>query len=126
MTHVGGSMKLYTIRVQSWRRAKELDIEFLDTTVKSGNKLFAPNWPLLSKYKSGLIDDAQYTERFYELMRISYRDNPNEWARILSHDTLAIGCYCPSGGFCHRYLLVDIFRKVAKSHGIEFEYLGEL
>lgn len=126
MTQWGFFMKLYTIRVQSWRRAKNLDIPFIDTTVKTGNKAFAPTWPLLSKYKSKLIDADAYTERFYELMRISYRNNPEEWDEIMSHETLAIGCYCPSGEFCHRYLLKDIFQKVAESRGIEFEYLGEL
>ena len=119
-------MKLYTIQVQRWRRAKELDIPFEDVTVKSGNKLFAPTWPLLAKYKSKLITEEEYTESFYALMRDSLRNHPDEWDRLLSHETLAIGCYCPSGEFCHRYLLRDIFQKVAEARGIPFTYLGEL
>lgn len=119
-------MKLYTIRVQSWRVAKKLDIHFEDITVKSGNKIFAPTWPLLAKYQSKLITEDEYTERFYELMRDSYSNNKEEWVNLLSKENIAIGCYCPSGNFCHRFILKDIFQRVCESLGIPFEYMGEL
>lgn len=119
-------MKFYTTTVYSWRKIKKLNIAFIDTTVKSGNKLFAPTWPLLAKYKSGEIDAEEYTKVFYELMRDSYKNHPEEWDALFEHDILALACYCKAGNFCHRLLLKDILLKIAKSKGVDIEYLGEI
>lgn len=119
-------MKFYTTTVYSWRKIKKLDIPFLDTTVKTGNKLFAPTWPLLTKYQNGFITDEEYTKCYYELMRESYVNNKEEWGKLFEHETLAIACYCKAGAFCHRLLLKDILLAIAKSKGGDIEYLGEI
>ena len=118
-------MKLYTIQMSSWRKAMNIGVPFLDVTVKSGDKQFAPTWDFLMKYKTDQDEDA-YTEKFIPLMRENFKNNKQYWLDILSKDSLAIGCYCAKGKFCHRKLLVDIFKKICEYYNIEFEYMGEL
>ncbi len=119
-------MKLYTAQMGRWREAKKHGIPFIDITVKSGMKEFAPTWDLLSRSKAGSCSNDQYTGEFIILMRKSYRDNPEVWNDMISKDEVCIACYCGKGKFCHRLLLVDILEKVCKSKGVEFTYEGEL
>lgn len=118
-------MNLYTCQISSWRKAKKLGVPFLDVTVKSGDKHFAPTWDFLMKYKEDKNEDA-YIAKFIPLMRDNYSKNTQYWLNVLTQDSLAIGCYCAKDKFCHRKLLVDIFQKVCKHHNIPFEYKGEL
>lgn len=115
-------MKLYTCQMAKWRVA----INFLDTTVKSGDKLFAPTWELLNRYRNDIITSDEYEVEFITLMRKSFKDNREHWLTILSSDVLTIGCYCKAHGFCHRYILVKLFKSVCEIHNIPFEYMGEL
>lgn len=119
-------MKIWTIQIAKWRLTKETDIEFIDTTVKSGLKLFAPTWAIVSGIKSGKITEDEYTEIYYNILRNRYRDNKNEFIKFCEKDKVAVGCYCPSGQFCHRHPLVDILEGVCKHHKINFERMGEL
>jgi len=118
-------MKLYTCQLSKWRKALELGIPFKDITVKSGDKQFAPTWDFLMKYKSDL-DEESYTKSFLKLMRSNYTNNKEYWVELLNQEELAIGCYCASGKFCHRHLIVKIFKKICEHHKIPFEYKGEL
>lgn len=122
-------MKLYTIQISSWRKAKALNIPFIDVTVKSGNKAFSPSWEILSRYKNNPNKEERediYIPEFTAHMRESYKNNKEEWLNLLNQDEVAIACYCKQGDFCHRLILVDFFEKVCKIHGISFEYKGEL
>lgn len=119
------TMILYTVQMSSWRKAMNKGIPFLDVTVKSGDKQFAPQWGFLMDYKRDLDEDA-YTRKFIPLMRENFKNNKQYWLDILSKESLAIGCYCAKDKSCHRYLLVDIFRKVCEYYNIDFEYGGEL
>lgn len=118
-------MKLYTIQLSKWRKAESLGIPLLDVTVKSGDKTFAPTWDFLMEYKKDL-NENRYIEKFIPLMRLSYKDNKQRWLEVCKMDQIAIACYCRSGKFCHRHILVDMFRKVCESNNIEFEYKGEI
>ena len=118
-------MKLYTVQMSSWRKASNIGVPFLDITVKSGDKQFAPEWGFLMEYKNNQ-DEKAYTEKFIPLMRNNFNNNRQYWLDLLSKDSLAIGCYCSKGKFCHRILLVDIFQKICEYYQIEFEYIGEL
>lgn len=112
-----------------WRKAKELGVTFYDVTVKSGDKMFAPSWAILTKYKGNTdVEERElvYIEEYTQHMRESYRDNKVAWLKFLAQEDVAIACYCGSDKFCHRKLLVDIFDKVCKLHGIEFSYEGEI
>ena len=119
-------MQLFTIQVGSWRLAKALDIHFVDTTVKTGDSIFAPTWDMVMAYKDGTLSESDYTKLYIELLRSSYRDHKGDWIEILKLPKAAIACYCKAGDFCHRLLLRDALEKVAKANNLPFEYMGEL
>ena len=121
-------MILYTLQIVNYKAALKEKLLLTDTTVKSGgNSPFKPTWDMVLKLKRKEITDAEYTEMYKKLMRISYKERKKEWLDFLQGQHRAvIACYCPCGNFCHRYLLVDILRKVASKHNIPFEYMGEL
>lgn len=114
-------MKLYTCQIAKHRVAKEKGIPFLDITVRR----FAPTWKLLNEYKA-TRDQYKYRKIYTQLMQNSYRNNKNYWLELLKKDELVIGCYYKVGDFCHRLLLVGLFKKVCSIHNIPFEYKGEL
>lgn len=124
-------MKLYTAQIPKWRALKAAGIPLIDATVKSGKEpsgapsVFAPSWELVQGYLRGEITPEQYTEAYTKAMRLSFQQHTTRWLEVLGQDTVAIGCYCKPGAFCHRLLLVDFFRKVAEANRIPFEYLGE-
>lgn len=107
--------------MSKWRVATN----FLDITVKSGDKLFAPTWDLLQKYRTDFDEDF-YTKEFLHLMRKSFYYNKDHWKKVLDVEVLTIACYCKHGKFCHRKLLVSVFESACKYFGIEFVYNGEL
>lgn len=118
-------MKLYTAQMGRWKEADKLGIPFIDVTVKSGNKVFAPKWDFLMEYKHTGCEQT-YTGKFIPLMRESFKANKEEWIKLIGMDEVCIACYCKKGDFCHRLLLVDMFEKVCKQQGVTFEYKGEL
>lgn len=119
-------MELWTIQIAQWRKLKGTDIVFLDTTVKSGDPVFAPNWDIVSRSKTGTLSNDDYTAIYTDLMRKSYRENYWRWLELLNSPVpVALGCYCRAGGFCHRYILVEILHKCCDNLGIPFVYRGE-
>lgn len=120
-------MKLYTIQIARYRKAIALGVLFEDTSIKTGKSEFMPTWDMVMGHKQGTISDEQYTEMYYDLMRQRYRANRQRWLAFLRNNpTLAIGCFCTPGKFCHRLLLKDIFQKICERNNIPFEYAGEI
>lgn len=119
-------MELWTIQLAQWRVAQAKGVPLIDTTVKTGRSFFKPSWEIVLDVKSGKITEEEYTQRYLELMRQSYREQPSEWIRVCRMETVAIGCMCPAGVFCHRHLLSDCLRKLCESRGIPFRAMGEL
>jgi uncharacterized protein YeaO (DUF488 family) len=120
-------MRIFTIQVGKWRLAKSYDIFFLDTTVKSGYSLFAPNWDMVMGYKNGTVSEDEYKKLYRELLIRSWTQRREEWMKFLQDDTpTALACYCKPGLFCHRLLLKDFLRQLCKQLEIQFEYFGEL
>lgn len=119
-------LEVFTIQIAKHRLLFRTDIEFIDTTVKSGEKVFAPSTELLWAYKCGHLSEAEYIDRFYKLCRQRYRRDPEPWLRLLRRGRVALACYCRDGEFCHRHLLVDILEKLCRSEGIAFYYGGEI
>ena len=119
-------MKLYTMQLGQWRKAKAAGIPLLDVTVKSGDARLAPTWGLLAAYKAGEVNNEQYTVAFKETLRVRYKDDYARWLEIANMESVALACYCKGGEFCHRLLLVDMLAGFCKQHQIPFEYLGEL
>lgn len=79
----------------------------IDITVKTGLSAFAPTWEMVKGYKSGAISEIQYTNMYLDLMRESYMYKPNVWGNLLSMESVTLVCYCATGQFCHRHLLMS-------------------
>ena len=116
----------YTIQMSKHRAAKKLNITLLDTTVKSGNKAFAPEWDWVKAIKAGTMSEQRYTELYMAKIKYSLKDDIDQWLNLFNHDTLALACYCPDGVFCHRHLLRDFISRVAKNYNKEFKFKGEI
>ena len=123
-------IEVWTIQMSKWRKAKALDIELVDITVKSGSIVFAPTWDLVRLVKQQGSDlaeaEALYTEQYLKLMRTSWSKNRVHWEELLGKSKIALACYCGAGEFCHRKLLVGYLTKAAEVLGIKFVYKGEL
>ncbi|QST02112.1 hypothetical protein IMZ31_21925 (plasmid) [Pontibacillus sp. ALD_SL1] len=94
----------------------------LDTTVKSGDKTFAPSWEMVMGIKNGTLSEEGYTDQYVERMRNSYRQNKSRWEEVLNMGEVVLVCYCNKDKFCHRKLLA---RLLAKGFD-EAEYVGEV
>jgi len=116
-------MKLHTCQISSWRKAQG---EFVDITIKSGIKAFAPSWELLRAYKDGSMGCSEYKIAYTALMRESWAKNKDVWDSLVKQEEVTIACYCASGEFCHRLCLRDMLEAICKSKGIEFTYAGEI
>lgn len=124
-------MKLYTTQLAQWRYVKDCNIPLVDITLRSGLEWLAPTPQLLYDYKvqekMGSDYSAEYTTIFYNIMRERYVADARRFIDFINaHPVVCFACYCGAGKFCHRHLLVDIFRKICVSQNIPFEYVGEL
>lgn len=120
-------MRVMTIQVGKWRLARNRDIFFLDSTVKTGYSLFAPTWDMVMQHKAGTLSNDEYSAMYRDLMIRSWTSRRVEWMKILNDDKpIALGCFCRAGAFCHRLLLKDFLKQLCKQLEISFEYYGEL
>jgi len=94
--------------------------DLLDITVKSGNKVFAPNWSMVIAHKEGHITDKEYTGRYMNMMRLSYKLHRAQWDWLMKQKSIALACYCPADAFCHRHILKNIIQTICKKRGITF------
>jgi uncharacterized protein YeaO (DUF488 family) len=99
---------------------------------------FAPSWSILNhaldlfkKAKAfrkdgeeGLAESMEesawreYSPRYVDEMRSSYRVNRAAWTALLARDEVTLVCYCIDGARCHRRLLAEILVKLgAKDEG---------
>jgi protein gp37 len=105
------------------------DPDALDITAKSAKtpegEALAPTWEMVNAYKSGLVSDGPYADRYIALLRRRYRDDPTPFLSILERERVVLTCYCAVGEFCHRHLAVDVLEKIAISRRIGFERGGE-
>lgn len=119
-------MDVYTIQLARHRLAKERGIPLVDTTVKSGIRAFAPSWPMVVGYKAGSISEEEYTERFFQKIKEEEWATHDDWKWLLSHEKVALACYCKAHHFCHRYLLVEHLRAIREKQNLPFNYCGEI
>lgn len=118
-------MQLWTIQLAQWRRLPKDRIVLLDTTVRTGDPVFAPSWEIVMDVKAGKISEQEYTDRYKEMMRASWKANRTRWVEVCGLGEVAIACYCGAGKFCHRHLLKSYLESSCKSLGIPFSYMGE-
>ncbi|HKL43805.1 MAG TPA: DUF488 family protein [Candidatus Absconditabacterales bacterium] len=90
-----------------------------DITYKA-NSIFSPTKQIVYGYKYNNMSQKEYTKKYYELMRESYKNNFNDWQTVIKQPHLTFVCYCKKNDFCHRYVLKDILIKLG------CEYLGEI
>lgn len=80
-------------------------------------KFFAPSSQLLSDWEANLIDEAQYTQRYYAELQPKFEPQIKPWLIGLDPTVdITLCCYERSGaegrdGFCHRNLVAAITRK---------------
>lgn len=118
--------KFSTIQMAQYRKAKALNVELIDTTVKSGNPIFAPTWEMVKAWKSGNLSKEEYSRQYGVLMFDSFKEHRLAWLDIFKKESVALACYCRAGDFCHRHLLKSYFEKIARSSGQHFEDGGEI
>lgn len=119
-------MELYTIQLAQRALCAVNNIILLDTTVKSGDRTFAPTWSMVMGHKAGTLSDAAYTQQYHDRMDASYQANPTRWLEVAGLRKVAFGCYCRAGVFCHRHLLAERFRLVCAEHQLPYRLVGEL
>jgi len=114
-------VKIYTIQIATAHHlGLTKDPRYLDTTVKSGDKTFAPTWKMVMGVKESGISEEEYTREYLDRMRASYRNNRQRWDEVLGMEEVILACYCRPDSFCHRYLLKDMLVKCGA------EYVGEI
>lgn len=103
----------------------------LDITVKGNNisgKIYAPTWNMVQGVKNKTITEAEYTKQYYELL-VERWNKSKEFVEYTTYivntfggikEDITIVCFCPSGSFCHRYLLVKFLQ-----YNWAIEYGGE-
>ena len=70
-------------------------------------KKFAPSWDIFSKWKSGEIDNLQYTERFkIEILSKLNKEEVKTFLNSFETDIILL-CYEKSGDFCHRHIVAN-------------------
>jgi len=70
-------------------------------------KTFAPSWDIFSKWKSGEINNFQYTERFREeILNKLDKEGIRRFLDSFETDIILL-CYEKSGDFCHRHIVAD-------------------
>ena len=70
-------------------------------------KKFAPSWDIFSKWKSGEIDNSQYTARFQdEILNKLNKEEVKTFLNSFETDIILL-CYEKSGDFCHRHIVAN-------------------
>ncbi|MBI3623547.1 DUF488 family protein [Candidatus Pacearchaeota archaeon] len=92
---------------------------------------FAPSPDLLLDYKAGAMDWAEYKKRYVDEQRQHFRENPQDFNRLISRakrEKLVLLCYERFEGQdtrCHRMLLYDILKKAAEKKGKDILFIDE-
>lgn len=106
----------------------------LDITVKGNHpigSLYAPTWNMVNAVKNGTLSEELYTGQYYNLLIERWKTNGSEMMKLVEDlqsnfytgahaKDITLVCFCPSGSFCHRYLLVKFLQ-----HNYAVEYGGE-
>lgn len=88
----------------------------LDITVKGNDpagRVFAPTWDMVSRYKKRMLTDGEYADMYYALLVERYQTHGEEVLRLVEmvkDSDITLVCFCPSGSFCHRHLLVKFLQ----------------
>lgn len=113
-------------------RIQDRPVDMLDITVKSAStpegRVMAPTWEMVQQFKVGQLTEKEYAEQYLALLRARWKDSEQrkQFISILKMESVTLCCYCQSGAFCHRLLAADILSKIAASHDVKVECIGEV
>lgn len=91
----------------------------LDITVKGNcivGRLYAPSWAMVQGVKDGTLSKEDYTKQYYKLLVARWHNGFQGEMEVMVKMTrdqgrdVTVVCFCPSGTFCHRYLMVNFFK----------------
>jgi len=119
-------MRVYTVQMAKHRLCTRLDIPIIDITAKSGIVEFAPVIADVMRFKKGELSWDVYVDIYLSKLRETYGAKKFVWTRLFQHQTFAVACFCPYGKNCHRYVFVEVLKKIAEHNNIAFEYLGDV
>lgn len=91
-------------------------------------RAFAPSWEMVKTWNKSQKDKAaekEYLDKYIPMMRKSYSENTGLWDQILGMDKICFACFCKTGDFCHRTILVGLLKKVADHRGTPCEIIPE-
>jgi len=116
-------MNVYTFQLGNLQNLLFSGIPYYDTTGKSGRQMWplAPTWEIVMGVKNKLITEAEYERQYMAMLEWRYFTYPEFFDWLISHDSIAFGCYCQAGKFCHRHLITKFL-----SHITTVNYCGEL
>ncbi len=120
------TVKLFTIQVPKWRLAGAIGVKFIDTTAKSGVKAFAPDMENVLAYKNKTLSEEEYTRRYKDKLYNSRNQYPKVWNHLKDFNSMAFGCYCPPGDFCHRHIFIEEVKLFLDSNNVESVIVGEI
>lgn len=124
-------IRIKTVQIAQWRKVQGPDV-FMDITVKSGFKPFAPTWDMLMAFRADEMSEEHYQVRYVELLIERILNNLPYYRQLLidaqnDGGAIVMACYCKAGDFCHRYIFVeDVIPKIARPLNLTFKYLGEV
>lgn len=118
-------LKIWTSSQAVVKKHKNWPVLDITARGKSDNtsgigSIFAPAWSYVRDHQTGKITDAQYTNLYHKDMLASYHANKQAWLEVLNRSEVVLVCFCKSGKFCHRHLLVQYLTKLGA------DYQGEL
>lgn len=118
-------LHVFTGRVSDHRHWRGIDTLFLDTTLMSGDPVFAPTGNILWPYKRGEINEDQYTQGFYRVIKQRIEEDYKPWHWLINQESVCLACYCAHGKFCHRHLLKRPIEYLCRKEGIKYIDEGE-
>ena len=123
-------MAINTIQLAKVKQLSSSDnIKVIDITVKNSKHFLAPIWEIVMGVKNNVISEDEYTTIYLDILRKRYKENQQQFLNLIqetNEKNIAITCFCNKDSFCHRFIAIDVLKKIADKHNIEFNYIGEL
>ena len=108
-------------------------VRYLPASLKSIKVLtyFAPSRMLLNAYKKDNLSWKQYAERYKKEQQKHLKESPEHFQELLekaAKKDIILCCYEKYKGKkteCHRLVLYDFLKKIAKKHQIKINFIDE-
>ena len=105
----------------------------IDITIKSAStpvgRALSPTWEMVNGFKSGVMTEEIYTEKYLSLLRHRYQYDSIKfaiWDILKNKRSITLKCFCPADTFCHRLLAKDVLIKIGEQIGVDVCDGGEI